>query len=334
MRGAGGLIGTIPIFALSLAVAAALAPVAAGAQDLSLFAGGARGGTDHASTRAFALAYERGIGVPGIARYLFGGVVYLNEGHIPGHHRDGMAAQLGVRTNPGGSGLSLSAAAGPYRYFDTAVAEEQPQGYADAHGWGTLYTLGAAWRAHDSRWLYRLRVDRVRGQGSFDTTSVFAGVGYRLDQDGSFPDNAWPRTKGGADEVFAAGGTTIVNSFHSQKANAGTVEWRHRLGPAIRASVGWLSEGDARLIRRDGVLVQGWLEPTFSEGRYSLGVGFGPYFAVDSYRPDARRTQALLSATASYRLSTSWLARLTWHRSVTSYDRDSDIFLLGVGYRF
>ena len=32
--------------------------------------------------------------------------------------------------------------------------------------------------------------------------------------------------------------------------------------------------------------------------------------------------------------SDQWLARVVWDRVVTNYNRDSDVFLLGVGYRW
>jgi hypothetical protein len=261
-------------------------------------------------------------------------VTHLNEGHLPGHHRDGFAAQLGVETELGGRGLSLRAAAGPYRYFDTEVAESAA-GFADSHGSALLYTLATRWQADAaSRWFYQLRVDRIEARRGQDTTMVLAGLGYRLDQDGSFPSNASPRGKGGNGELGVALGQTIVNSFESQRSTARAVEYRHAFGPVLRAAVGVMNEGDARLIRRNGLVAQVWLEPGFEDGRYSLGIGYGRYFAVDAYRSEERHSMGLLSATTSYRLAPSWVGRITWHRSVSNYDRDSDVLLLGVGYRF
>ena len=105
-------------------------------------------------------------------------------------------------------------------------------------------------------------------------------------------------------------------------------------GPVVRASIGWLNEGDARLIRRDGVVVQGWLEPSFYRDRFTIGVGYGAYLAVDRYRPDKRDLMGILSTTASYHVAPYWVARFSWHRIVSRNDRDSDIILLGAGYLF
>jgi len=41
----------------------------------------------------------------------------------------------------------------------------------------------------------------------------------------------------------------------------------------------------------------------------------------------------LVSLSLAVRLSTHWLARLTRERVASSYNRDADIFLAGLGYR-
>jgi len=43
---------------------------------------------------------------------------------------------------------------------------------------------------------------------------------------------------------------------------------------------------------------------------------------------------ALLTMSASYNISEHWLMRASWDRVLTGYDKDSDIFLAGAGYRF
>jgi hypothetical protein len=71
--------------------------------------------------------------------------------------------------------------------------------------------------------------------------------------------------------------------------------------------------------------------------RLTLGAGMGPYVAVtqnDDHSGDGRLA-GLFSVTASYRFSESrWLARITWNRLATRYDRDVDMVLAGIGARF
>jgi hypothetical protein len=41
-----------------------------------------------------------------------------------------------------------------------------------------------------------------------------------------------------------------------------------------------------------------------------------------------------MTMSASYRINQQWSARLSWNRTVTGYDRDTDIIMGGIGYRF
>jgi hypothetical protein len=42
----------------------------------------------------------------------------------------------------------------------------------------------------------------------------------------------------------------------------------------------------------------------------------------------------LLTVTASCRFSDHWFTRFNWNRVMSNDNRDSDVFLLGVGYRW
>lgn len=260
--------------------------------------------------------------------HLAASISWQNEGHVPSHHRDGFSPQLWARANVAPQ-LVFAVGAGPYRYFDTVPAATSA-GYADRHGWGMLYSFAATWRSASTPWLYQLRLDRVVLSHGIDSTRVTAGVGYRLQRQAKAADTARQS------ELAVFLGRSIVNSFGSEGAPAKSVEFRHAFGPLLRASAAWIDEGDAELVRRSGVAAQGWLEPRFSEGKLSLGVGFGPYFARDEARVDGRKSivAGMATVTASYELGRDWLARASWSRVITKYDRDADILLVGLGYRF
>jgi hypothetical protein len=166
-----------------------------------------------------------------------------------------------------------------------------------------------------------------------------AGVGYRLPQDGKgfLRDLSANGVRVPRNELALLVGQTIVNSFESETSKlAAMIEYRHAFGQYLRGTLAWLDEGDARLIRRDGIVAQLWLEPTFGEARYTLGAGFGTYIALDDYREDKRGPFAsgIATLTASYHLGSRWVVRFSWNRIVSKYDRDADIILLGAGYRF
>jgi hypothetical protein len=255
---------------------------------------------------------------------------YQNEGHVPNHHRDGYAAQLWAKTSMLSPRLSLAIGAGPYRYFDTVRNDDG--GYSDKHGWGLVYSATATVYAARSPWLYQLRADRVLLSHGIDTTRLTAGLGYRLQRDEPAEWKSAPRRS----ELTFFGGRTIVNSFESQTSSAYSVELRHAFGPILRGSLAWLDESDATLIHRKGVVVQGWLEPSFQKERLTFGVGYGPYIASDDARRDKNGAfgAGIVTLTASMRFAPAWVGRFSWNRVVSRYDRDTDVLLLGLGYRF
>lgn len=105
----------------------------------------------------------------------------------------------------------------------------------------------------------------------------------------------------------------------------------------------WLNEGDNELIRRNGAITQLWLVRGFLDNHLALGGGFGAYIAVDKRRdsyPDeggSAFASGIMSVTASLRdisFNPNLTVRFVMNRIVTSYSKDTDSFLLGLGYRF
>ncbi|HYA91790.1 MAG TPA: hypothetical protein VEK32_09875 [Thermodesulfobacteriota bacterium] len=67
---------------------------------------------------------------------------------------------------------------------------------------------------------------------------------------------------------------------------------------------------------------------------FEVGIGGGIYEAYDSYRNTSLTTNGIVSLTGSYRIYNNWATRITWDRVLTSYNRDSDVVLVGLGYEF
>lgn len=266
---------------------------------------------------------------------------YLNEGHVSGHHRDGHAAQLWWRWLTPGRRFAVSVGAGPYLYSDTA--DEQPDGsYSNHHGVGLLASAAATWYVSGGPWMVQARYNRAQTWSSFNSNTVLLGVGYQLDhgqRDGPFV--AGRRT--GAltgDELTVFLGGSIVNSFASETEFAAAAEYRHGFWRGIEGTLSYLAEGSSEQVQRRGVAAQAWLSGGFFGDQLTLGIGAGPYYAttLQVRGPGAdsspSRWAGLLTLSASYRLSEHWLGRLSWNRVMTGYDRDADIFVAGVGYRF
>ena len=161
---------------------------------------------------------------------------YLNQGHFPGHHRDGITAEVWAHADLLGGRLRLAAGLGPFRYYDTTVAGNGG-GYSDAHGLALLYSAGATWRPDGSRWFGELRLDSTSPSNSISTTSLSLGVGYRLDQDTWTRSNSDGGPASDDSEVTLFFGKTVVNSFSSLEAEAKAAEFRERFTSRIRASI-------------------------------------------------------------------------------------------------
>jgi len=265
---------------------------------------------------------------------------WINEGHLPNHHRDGASAQIWARTTLLDPSFSVSAGVGPYGYFDTTTLSADAR-EIDAHGWGVIYSLAATWRAQ-GRWLLQLRANRIETQRSIDTTSVLFGLGYQLDD--------LPAVEGrpaifsgigerSDSEVGVMLGIAVVNSFDSETSFAKSIEYRRGLGRYLDWTIAWLNEGNSRLVRRNGVVTQLWLVRPVWDERATLEAGVGPYVIVDTYgggdtAGGYERVAGLFSLGASYRLTARWRARVSWNRVFADNPYDTDVFLIGGAYAF
>jgi hypothetical protein len=274
-----------------------------------------------------------------LLKYLAAGVSYLNEGHFKGHHRDGYTAQLWTRAELLDYRLTVAAGIGPYFFLDTTTADS-PGGFTDDHGWKAMISAAATWHLENNL-LLELRSNWVKGPSGFDTVSALVGVGYH------FEPALEPLNKKAAssqhetpNEITVLAGQTIVNSFGSQKSIASGVEYRRRLSRHLDWSVSGLYEGDNRLVRRDGIMTELWVTQELIDDTLNVGAGAGPYFNLGRYHNSFQGPGAdhflsgIISLTGSYRCTPHWSLRATWNRVVTSYERDTDVLLGGVGYRF
>ena len=264
-------------------------------------------------------------------------ISYLNEGHVPDHHRDGHAFQLWARTSLLAPRLSLAAGGGIYHYYDTTVARD-PTSHRNAHGWGGIFSLSSSWKTED-RWLLQLRGNWVGTGESIDTLSALVGFGYLLDDPAKTEAEQIKhphREQSKRNELTFFLGQTIVNSLPSEHSVATCLEYRRSLHPNVDLSLSWLNEGDNRLVRRHGMLTQLWAVKAFFRETLTLGIGGGAYLSLKRYDVlgSDRFLSGVVTLTTSYRLTPEWQVRASWNRIVTTYDRDTDVIMGGIGYRF
>jgi len=301
--------------------------------EFTALGGGLWGSETPDSSFTWQLDYRQELGGPFAAS-----LTWLNEGHIPDHHRDGQALQFWGHTR-WDRRFSVAAGVGPYFYYDTTP---DPTGnlMRDDHGWGTLVSLAGTWQT-DSPWLFQLRSNWVVAHG-VDTYGALFGVGYRFDR----PEQG--RSSGASEEkstltthreVAVLVGPTTVNNAGNPHSTGMEVEYRRGLLRNLDWTAALLYEGSNMMTRRYGLASQLWLVRAFLGDTMALGFGGGPYLAIDELRAASQGggdplVAALVTLSGSYRLHANWGMRFSWNRVVTSYDRDADLWLGGLAYRF
>jgi hypothetical protein len=262
-------------------------------------------------------------------------LAYLNEGHVPGHHRDGVSAQLWAVTPRWGGHFDLALGFGPYFYFDTQSADS-PAGFRDYHGVGEILTgsLSYYW---NSRWFVRMNLSEIHTPGNEDTHTLVLGLGHSLEplpgSASSFADKAPAGTELG---VFV--GQTIDNSATSPRSRAFGIEYRWSLNTNVDLSAAWLNESDGSGGSHNGLVGQVWVVDPMLARRVTLGLGAGPYFALERREAadgdSSARVEGMVSLTASWRFARHLIARITWDRGFTTQSQDRDVLTLGFSWQW
>lgn len=311
------------LFGLVLVLVAAALPGAASANEFYGL-GGIDTATDHnVGSYSWQLGYTQDL-----APHVATSFCYLNEGHLGNHRRDGYSAQLWARSDLLEDRLNLGAGVGPYLTFDT---QSTGTGFVNEHDWRALVSVAATWRTEGSLILL-VRSNFVTGDGSPDTLSAMFGVGVEFRNEARDKSVELQRAD---NEITLLAGQTIVNSLDSQNSIATEIEYRRTLVPHLQWTVALLHEGDRSLLKReDGLVSQLWATQDLHHHRFGIGAGAGVYVDIDRNRHHGSRVSGIVGVTGSYRMTPHWGLRVIWDRVVTSYDRDSDIMLAGIGYRF
>jgi len=264
---------------------------------------------------------------------------WINEGHVEGHHRDGLALEVWRIIPLEDRSITLDFGGGAYRYFDTQTLASGAS--SNVQGWAPIFSFSATFHK-ESHWFYTLKANFIAPADNISTASVTAGIGYDLwkeeDRAGQSANPAGGRTTGNEMTLFL--GKSIVNTLFSESAVAAGLEYRRGISEHMDWTLSWINEGDPEIIRRNGVASQVWLVDSFLNDQLTLGLGAGVYYFIDrkgtpTPGQDTQKDFAgLVSPTVSWRLNDQWLVRFTWNRVVTDYSRDADVFLLGLGYRW
>lgn len=264
---------------------------------------------------------------------------WLNEGHVPDHHRDGWVVQGWRYWQPTQGPLVLALGAGLYRWFDTQTTPEGA--YTDAHGYRALFSAGAWYFAGpQSPWVGMLELNRTARGDEPQTQSILAGLGFRMGKpltESSLSTDVEVQDIHQSVDFYY--GTAIRNSFQSETASAYQVEYRRNFRPTWEWSLGYCSEGNLGPIRREGLVSQAWYGGWFMDQRLHLAFGAGAYLnrigesdSSGKVEDHDVRISPRVTLSIQYRPTAHGLISLAWNRTGTSFDEDSDVIVGGIGY--
>jgi hypothetical protein len=317
-----------------------LTPLTTHAGELDLAGGYEQSMPDVGNTYTWGIEYRQPFSTHFAASF-----VWLNEGHLINHHRDGQAAQLWWRSSQDGPGLVFEGGLGPYHYYDTTDAElittstGTELAYENAHGWGVLASAAVDWYFKHG-WFALLRLNDIEAAGKVRSTALLAGVGYRFGDGPSSRfqhSDSWFAVDPPRSEVDALAGRAVLNSFRSEGSFAQALSLRTKISTHFAASLTYTVAQNVPLDWHSGAAVQLWAETPLTSA-FSVGAGVGVFITADrsstANANSATDPAGILGITMAYTISSRWVARAIWNRVTTRDDDDSDIVLVGLGYRF
>ncbi len=277
-----------------------------------------------------------------------GSLTWLNEGHLPNHHRDGALLQVWRFHRMEKNDLRLGIGLGVYRTFDT-TGEGDAEDYRNRHGARPLLSLRAQYPGLGGGWDAFVQLNRTLSGSGPQTQAILIGASTRFGSASSLSRAADRRGDGKAsleasNELTFYFGRAILNSFESETSDAleaFALEYRRRLTKHVDATLTYCDEGGIDAARRDGVTPQVWVSKRSSRG-WLLGFGAGPYFSRLFPEKDSESPRSTVTIHTSLRYSMlvgrqlwgHWGGRLQWNRTLTRYHRDTDVLQIGIAYQW
>ena len=141
-------------------------------------------------------------------------------------------------------------------------------------------------------------------------------------------------------ELSAYGVLSVINISGNPNAFGFSTEYRYLFTRSIEGTITYIYEGDPRVARRGGVTAQLWPVRHDVASGFEVGAGFGAYAFIDKKRqpiPGQITTAAVapvVSLMLSHAVYSNIFARAIWDRVVSNYNRDADIWRIGVGLSY
>lgn len=266
--------------------------------------------------------------------------VYLNEGHPQNHHRDGFAIQPSLYKDFNMWRVQLSA--GPYYTMDTTQLADGTV-LNDKH-LGVLSSLALKWHPTQVNWYVGIGYNNVWMPNKLNSNSEVLFLGTDMSREGGSGNEARANASKTKVSIWIGPGNTTNSG--SKIKTAGQIEinmgapiqlpYEHPLLSAdhFSYSLAALYEGNTLLTDRKGVMAQLWYNGHFGD-KWTLSGGTGPYLERDALRDKRTSNLAVVgSVRATHQLTRATAVGLNFNRVISFYNRDADIFLLGLQRAF
>ena len=327
------------------------------AQEFTAMAGSAASAGLKADSYSWLIDYRQGVNGDFDAS-----LTWINEGHLlwdgKAHHRDGLAAQAWWVAPGFSKRFSFSLGLGADYFFDST--EPSPGASLDSHRFAPLASADIrSYPFASDQWFFRLRVTEIYPL-PHDTNP------NRLLVDGMFgyyfgditkhhlppPNNDYgPLPKYSLLDVdddtdrWTFGyyrGISRLNTFARPNGTSNGVELRRSLFSNVSVSGSYVYEGYSSVSRRQGLGFEGCLEsdpyPKGASSPFHIGVGLGVGTYITLATKNTLGSNMAVPALAGLVSPCAYLKwrqvsiRILWNRLITSYNKDADIWLLGVQY--
>jgi len=253
------------------------------------------------------------------------GLAYNNEGHLPDNHRDGLAAQAWYVQSLSRD-FEVQLGTGPYLSMNNTTVDGVRENDFEV---GLLTSAALKWHPAASPWYLRAQYNNAWVPRSFNSKAVLLGLG----RDFSFTDDPNNSKLLDADVSVWLGSSRTTQIGTQETAIGYEVEAKFRARETFSYSVAFLSEGDTNLVNRRGVVAQVWLGADLSE-RLAVSGGIGPYLAYDGDHAGKVGVLGIASARVTLVLLKTqqhrYEAGLMYTRVASFYNRDQDIFMIGL----
>lgn len=260
-----------------------------------------------------------------VANNFFASIAYLNEGHPNNNHRDGFAV-IGTGVVDFNQRIKLDLSLGPYFSMNTTRRNKQVHNDKRVGIYGSVALI---YYLIPDRFYLQAQYNHVQMFNSFTTDSVMVGIGSNFQNElrSSFA------TKKDMQISYWLG-TSQTNRAKLPLKIGQQVEFKHFINDAAAYSVSYLYEGDNGLVNRQGVVGQIWYVMPIST-YWMLSAGAGPYYTYDRHEINNKNDLAgVISLQIDYQLVSHLSTNFRFNRVVSFNDKDQDMFMAGIAWRF